>query len=215
MRQLALSLPTTWGGRRPGAGRKPRGPRPNVSHRTRPYHDAAHPVHVTLRAVTGLASLRAPRVFPAVREALRLAQRERFRVCHFSVQSNHVHMLVEAKDRQAMSRGLQGLAIRLARAVNRVSRRKGKVWGDRFHARALATPHEVRNAIRYVLENIRKHVPGFLGVDPCSSAAVASRNAVTAARTWLLGAGWRRATPPARSACQKLQLATSTRIKSR
>ncbi len=82
MRQLLLSLPNTWGGRRRGAGRKPRGPRPNVSHRIRPYHDAAHPTHVTLRARSALPSLRGMRVFGALREAIRLAQRDAFRICH-------------------------------------------------------------------------------------------------------------------------------------
>ncbi len=143
MGQLALPILNTWGGLRPGAGRKPRGPRPNVSHRTRPYHDTAHPAHVTLRAIAGLPSLRAARVFPAVLAAIARAQRDAFRICHFSVQSNHIHLLVEAKSREALSRGVQGLAIRLARAANRTLQRTGKVWGDRYHRRDLATPRAV------------------------------------------------------------------------
>ncbi len=207
MRQLALSLPNTWGGRRPGAGRKRRAPRPSVSHRTRPYHDAAHPAHVTLRARGGLPSLRGTRLFRAVRECIARAQRGRvFRICHFSVQGNHIHLLVEANDRQALSRGVQGLAIRTARAVNRALRRTGKVWGDRYHRRDVATPREVRHALVYVLNNWRKHgmAPGT--IDPCSSApwftgwkdrppARPPRRVeapVAEARTWLLGVGWHR-----------------------
>jgi putative transposase len=125
---------------------------------------------VTLRAVQGLPSLRLPHLFPALREAIRKAHKLRFRICHFSVQSNHVHLLVEAKDRQALSRGVQGLAIRLARAANRVLGRRGKVWADRYHRHDLATPREVRQAIVYVLQNARKHQPGFTGLDPFSSA---------------------------------------------
>lgn len=197
MRQLALSLPNTWGGRRPGAGRKPRGSRPNVSHRMRPYHDAAHPAHVTLRARAGLPSLRGMRTFGALREAIQLAQRDIFRICHFSVQANHVHLLIEARDREALSRGVQGLAIRLARTVNRVLRRKGTLWGDRYHRRDLATPREVRNALTYVLNNVTKHRPGFTGPDPCSSVAWLGMwradAPVAMPRTWLLRVGWTRA----------------------
>ena len=80
-----------------------------------------------------------------------------FRVLQFSVQSDHVHLLIEAADRRALSRGMQGLAIRLARRVNSLLRRKGPFWGDRYHARALTTPREVRNAIVYVLQNFKKH----------------------------------------------------------
>lgn len=108
MRQLALSLPDTWGGRRPGAGRKRRGSRPNVSHKARPYHDAAHPAHVTLRATRGVPSLRGLRAFHALRDAIRVAQRDTLRICHFSVQSNHVHLLVEGANRDALIRGVQG-----------------------------------------------------------------------------------------------------------
>jgi REP element-mobilizing transposase RayT len=173
-----------------------------VPHRVRPFHDEPHPVHVTLRAVAGMQSLRAARVFQAVRTAIARAQRGRaFRICHFSVQGNHIHMLVEAEDRAALSRGVQGLAIRLARCVNRVLARRGTVWADRFHAHALATPREVRNALVYVLNNIRKHAPWFRGLDPRSSARwFAGRGAprlddapVAAPRTWLLRIGWARA----------------------
>ncbi len=207
-RQLALPIPRTRGGRRPGAGRKPAGPKAGVPHVVRPYHDPRHPAHVTLRAVGGLASLRLPHVFRVLREAIGRAQRGHvFGICHFSVQSNHVHLLVEAKSREALSRGVQGLAVRLARAVNRMLGRRGKVWSDRYHRHELATPREVRHALVYVLNNVKKHRPRFAGLDPCASAAWftgwrdVSRSApsgespVVPPCTWLLDRGWRRAGP--------------------
>src|SRR5262249_53338714 len=92
----------------------------------------------------GLPSLRGERIFPALCRGLGHASRRGLRLLEFSVQGDHVHLIVEAADRRALSRGLQGLAIRLAKAVNRVLGRRGRVWGDRFHARALKTPREVR-----------------------------------------------------------------------
>src|SRR5262249_24111425 len=120
-----------------------------------------------------------------------------------TVQANHVHLLVEADAHAEFVRGLQGLAIRAAKAVNRALSRRGAVWGDRYHARLLETPREVRNALVYVLQNWRKHGAGARGLDPCSSAAwftgwrttvtAVSRTApVLAARTWLARVGWRR-----------------------
>jgi len=67
------------------------------------------------------------------------------------VQDDHLHLIVEADDTQVLARGLRGLAIRVARAVNRALNRRGAVWGDRYHARALTSPRAVRNALVYVM----------------------------------------------------------------
>jgi REP element-mobilizing transposase RayT len=174
-----------------------------VPHHRRTMHDRRCPAHVTLRATSALPSLRQSRVFAAVRGSLSAACRDGFRVVQFSVQRNHVHLLVEADSPARFTRGLQGLAIRVAKAVNRVLGRRGRVWGDRFHARLLRTPHEVRNALVYVLNNWRKHVPGAQGLDPRSSAGwfdgwMSAPNArpgsppVASACTWLARIGWTR-----------------------
>jgi putative transposase len=205
-RQLALPIPPGRGGRRKGAGRKP-GPRPWVPRVPRPAHKPAHPVHVTLRARREAGSLRERAVFAQLHEALAAASKTAFRVVHFSVQRDHVHLLLEADSRRALIRGVQGLAIRLARAVNRVRASRGRVWADRYHARALSTPREVRNALVYVLMNWRKHRAGRGELDPCSSAVylkgwrdrgylVLGRTPpVVPPHTWLLKVGWRRQGP--------------------
>lgn len=177
-RQLELVFPSTWGGARAGAGRKPTGRR-NVPHRARPVHREAEPVHVTLRARLGV--LRSQHVFPTVRLALgRAARRDtsRFRVLHYSVQHDHVHLVCEAADKRALSSGVRGIAIRVAIYVNDLLLRRGSLWADRWHGRALRTPREVRNAFVYVLANFRKHghpgdegVSKRQGIDPYSSAA--------------------------------------------
>src|SRR5258707_12554767 len=81
-------------------------------------------------------------------------------------------MLVEAEDKPSLSRGIMGVAIRMARAVNRVLERHGNVWSERYHSRALKTPREVRNGIVYVLMNKQKHASKTMGLDPCSSASL-------------------------------------------
>jgi len=118
-------------------------------------------------------SLRTQFVFPTLRKALAEATRTRtdFRITQFSVQGDHLHLLVEAGSKQALSRGMQGLAIRIARRVNRLVSRTGKLWADRFFSRALSTPRAVRNALAYVLNNFRKHRASEAArIDPYSSA---------------------------------------------
>jgi len=113
-----------------------------------------HPQHVTLRFVDGLPTLRQELFVKVLRRALK-AGKERFglRVVHYSIQHNHLHCVVEAVDRRALRRGMHGLDIRIARAINHVLARHGRVIGDRYHARALRTPREVRNVLAYVLMN--------------------------------------------------------------
>jgi putative transposase len=203
--QLAFPERPTWGGARAGAGRKLTiGRRPGVPHRRRAPHAATHPVHATLRTVRAVRCLRAVRVFPAIRRALSAASRSGFRVIHYSVQDDHVHLLVEADDAPALSRGLRGLAIRVARTVNRVLGRRGPVWGDRYHARPLTTPRTVRHALVYVLMNVHKHRVDAPALDPCSSArwfdgwqpgllvGPEGDRPVARPRTWLAAVGWRR-----------------------
>jgi REP-associated tyrosine transposase len=161
----------TWGGKRPGAGRKPKADRAGVMHRERPAHDKEHPVHVLMRAAKRMPGLRKPSVCSEVQLALAQTSRSWFRVLHYSIQADHVHLLVEANDKVALERGLAGVAIRVARAINRALRRKGHVWGDRYDAHALVTPREVRDGFVYVLMNWKKHEEEAKGHDPCSSAA--------------------------------------------
>ncbi len=159
-------------------------------------------MHVTLRTTAAVRCLRATRLFPAVYHALAVSSDENFRIIAFSVQDDHIHLIVEADDAVALTRGLRGLTVRVARAVNRALGRHGAIWGDRYHRRALTTPRAVRYALVYVLMNRRKHA-GERGVDPCSSApwfggwrqSIATPPGpppVVAARTWLAAVGWRR-----------------------
>ena len=168
MRQLELR-PHTWGGRRDGAGRRPTPGRRAVPHARRSPHDPRCPAHVTLRACAGVPSLRSERLLPILRNALRAASTTRFRLLAFSVQSDHLHLVVEADEPTGLARGMQGLAIRLAKSLNRALARRGSVWGDRYHSRILRTPREVRNVLAYVLNNFRKHLRVALGLDPYSS----------------------------------------------
>jgi REP element-mobilizing transposase RayT len=148
-------------------------------------------------------SLRRRAVYENVASALGRHRDEDFRVVHFSVQSDHVHLIAEASSKRALSSGMRGVAIRVARAVNRALGRRGSVWSDRYHARPLPTPRTVRNALIYVLANARKHLRAIAGIDPCSSAPwfdgyrdrhvrPASCPLVRPPRTWLLRVGWRR-----------------------
>lgn len=215
-RQLSLSLtrPRRWGGHRLGAGRKPAGRTAGLPHASREPFRRPTPTHVTLRLRSDVPSLR---TVPIVREIERTfaagCVRPGFRLVHYSLQGNHAHLIVEAQDRVALGCGMKAIGARLARAVNRIAERTGRVLADRYHHRLLPTPREVHRALRYVLLNARRHTKAAVGraphLDPASSArwfdgwkrkslgteagsSTPPRPPVARARTWLLTVGWRR-----------------------
>lgn len=146
-------------------------------------------------------NLRSRRSFKVIATALWVGgDRFEVRVVDFSVQGNHIHLLVEAPNRRALARALQGLSIRVAKGLNRMMGRSGRVLGDRYHARLLRTPTEVKRAMHYLRDNARKHA-GQRGetysagyVDPFSSAG-APDVVLPPAQTWLVREGWKRAGP--------------------
>ncbi|HUQ07869.1 MAG TPA: transposase [Kofleriaceae bacterium] len=204
------------GGWRPGAGR-PRG-RKKVAHVVRETFTWREPLHVTWRIAEGVRSLRCAAVLEVVRDRLaKFANGDDFRVVEFNVLGNHVHLVVEAAGPAALARGMQGLAVRLARAINKLLGRTGKLFQERYHARVLRQPLQVRNVLRYVLLNARHHAAergetlSRYWVDPFSSAPwfdgwkerirndadwltrLRRRPRPTAMpRSWLLRVGWRK-----------------------
>src|SRR3954451_20929641 len=161
-----------------GKPKKRPGPKPsefpNVRHRTRAAHKYWNPLHVTLRARRGLPSFRAQTLFAAFERAVRTTRREDFRVVEFSVQDDHLHLIVEADDSDSLARGMKSFSVRANRLFSAAhGRGRGRVWGDRYHRRDLTSARQVRNAIVYCLANYKKyhHVgSGARRIDLCSSA---------------------------------------------
>src|SRR4051812_23103821 len=183
MARLAKPKPTG-GVARKGAGRprkdgtKPS--RPGVKHRVRPPLATRFPVHVTWRFNREVWSLRTNRFFNALKAVMYAGEKDDFRVVHYAFQKDHIHLIVEAFDRRALSRGMKGLGVRVALAVNRIMNRRGNVVSDRYHANILLNLTMVRNARKYLLKNAFKHYR-IIGPDP-----FASQRPLVAAHTWLL-----------------------------
>jgi REP element-mobilizing transposase RayT len=216
--QLAmdLRLPNTWGGARSGAGRKKnRGRRP-PQHGARPIVSRHHVQHVVLRTLPGVARLRTNNVYLAIRGAMaKILAKPDFRVVHMTIQHNHLHFVVEAENKAALSHGMRALAITCARAINKALGRKGRVFAHRYHATAITSPKQMRNVLSYVLNNWRRHREDEGSwralnalVDPYSSALDFTgwkerfsipeeypRLPVARPQTWLLKVGWERHGP--------------------
>ena len=216
-KQLHMTFGTR-GGWRPGAGRKAVRGRKHVPHRKRPILAPRYPVHITLKVCRELRSLRTKKRYQAIRRAFVAGcVRDGFRIVDWSIQGDHVHLIGEAKSARALSRGMQGFKVRVARSLNRLAGRRGAVFVERYHCRQLKTPREVRAAKCYVINNARRHAAqrgelmGACWADPFSSWAwfegwkdvpaqrlrgarkgPESERPVAEPKTWLLRVGWRR-----------------------
>lgn len=209
----------TWGGWRPGAGRKASKRRDKRAlHRKRPRLPRRCPAHVNLKVHRDVASLRTKARVKVIHRAFVAAgSYPGARIVDWSIQANHLHLIVEADSTPQLSRAMQGFCVRVAKGLNRLLGRKGPVFTERYHLRVLTTPAEIRNARAYVINNYRRHAavsgrrPVDDWVDPFSSwawfdgwrdltgahhalvrQARAGPKPVSDAKGWLLRVGWRR-----------------------
>jgi len=217
-KQLVMTF-GTWGGWRPGAGRKASKRRNKKAlHRQRPRMTRRLPGHVTLKVHRDVACLRKKARCKVIRGAFVAAcSYPGVSIVDWSIQGNHLHLIVEADNTEQLSRAMQGFCVRVARGLNSLLDRNGAVFTERYHLRVLQTPREIRNARAYVINNFRRHA-AVTGrrvdrdwVDPCSSWAWfdgwrdltrahvalaretrAGPKPVSEARGWLLRVGWRR-----------------------
>lgn len=156
--ELPFKEPThTRGGRRKNAGRPVRVG--GLPHSRREAIERLLPVHVTVRMAHHVYNLRSRRAFNVIGPAIsKAADRFGVRILEFSVQGNHMHLVVEAAAHEALSRAMQGFSIRVAKGLNRMMNRRGRVLADRYHAHVLETSKEARIAVLYVRRNYHKHM---------------------------------------------------------
>ena len=211
IKQLEFRI-NTWGGRRAGAGRKRIAPRARVPHVRRPDVQRRNPIYVTIRIRDGMPSLRQPSAWAAIVRLLCKARgRFGFHVVDYTVLRNHLHLIVECDGRESLESGMRGLNTRIARQLNKVFGRRGKLIDGRYHARELTTPLEVKNTLRYVLFNHAIHELRLgrrrpsVCIDPYSSAArfdgwrtpptkhpnLDKDLGTSPPRTWLRKIGWK------------------------
>jgi REP element-mobilizing transposase RayT len=207
--QLGLSARGRRGGYRARAGRPGGRSKHYVAHVPRAHVDRRCGVHVTMRVVEGVPSLRRPPVRALIERVFAAEKRRKgFRLTGYSIRSNHMHLVCEADETRALSRGVQRLASRIARGFNARYGRSGRLFADRFHGRVFNEPKDARRVLRYVLCNEHKDRAragvAVRGVDPYSSGAhfdgwhpsvarptACGPPAVTTPESWLLRVGWR------------------------
>ncbi len=180
-----------------------------ITHQPRPRLTKKEVLHLTLKLRPGLPTLRRSKAFAAIeRSFYKYSHGEGFRLVHFSVQKDHLHLIAEADSKPALSKAMQKLVLSLARRLDALwtkltENKIGRVFKERYHQHILKTPLEVRNALLYVLQNAKKH--GAIQLherDSYSSARFFNGfanithkppppNLIAKATAWLLTTAWR------------------------
>ena len=203
---------------RPGKklGRK-RSKTAGPSHLARPALAKGTPMHITIKLKGGLPPLRTDACWRVVTGVLSAFHKTgRMRVCQFTIQHDHMHLVCEGPDAATVSKAMCSLKTRLAKRLNALWKRTGKIFADRYHRQDLTSPRQVRNTLRYVFGNTFKHAPslrrhvsrsgktrpdpyssgawfdGFreAGIDQSPEGGVA--RCTEPPQSWLLTRGWRR-----------------------
>jgi putative transposase len=182
MKQMELKGTGGWGGKRKGAGRKNRSG--NAAHVKREKVDFRVPLHLTVRLKKDRGNLRTRYLFKALQSAAGRAQDFGLHVNHFSIISNHLHMFVEARNNDALSKGMKSFNGRLGKILSRMTEKRGPVWAARFHMHVLKTPTEVKRALKYILLNYSKHKKLFEHIDDFSSGPVFTQWKELAGKKW-------------------------------
>jgi REP element-mobilizing transposase RayT len=200
------------GGPRPGAGRKRKADA--IRHDKRPNVSRHKPIHVTLRVCREVGQLRRAKSYRALRGAVATCLgRVGFRIVHVSIQSNHIHLLIEADHKRELANGVRAFMISATRRLNALRARKGAVFIQRYHAVQISSQRQARHALAYVLNNWRRHhedlTPSLAkaSIDPYSTGVLFDGwdvpfdkfdiperyepMLVHAPRSWLLTVGWR------------------------
>lgn len=163
-RELNLYL-GSHGGRRPKAGRR-RIHSKGVAHETRETVSGRTPVHINFKFRCAVRSKQALRL---LHQAILNARKHGLRINHYSLQSNHVHLIAEAADNSTLTKGMRSLTITFAKGLG-----KGRIQVQRYHLHVLRSVREAKNALHYVLFNGKKH--GKRVIDEFSSLTLLPKN---------------------------------------
>ncbi len=214
--QTSFEVLQGWGGKRRGAGRKNK--TRQVGHMKRDTVNPKTPLHLTLKIRDAKWNLRCGEVAAAFKASGEGAKKFGLFILHYSIQRDHLHLLVETRDNESLGRGMRSFGSRFGKAIRRLIGGRGSVFSGRYHLTVIRNPTQMRNALAYVLQNFAKHARLLKHIDAFSSAPyfaqwrmLLGRDAgpileslgrsverglpphLCAARSWLARDGWMRA----------------------
>lgn len=131
-------------------------------------------LHLTIKIERLKAGLRNKDVLKQLHDSIKKARKIGLRVIHYTLEFDHVHLLVEVDSNQQLAKGMQSFGISFSKGINKIKAQVGKVFKTRYHFRKLKSPNEIKNVIFYILGNSLKHKKDFSILSPYNTAITAS-----------------------------------------
>ncbi|MBC7430062.1 MAG: transposase [Bacteriovorax sp.] len=126
-------------------------------------------MHLTIKVREYKADIKSKRILRALHHAIIRARLKKLKVIHYTLEYNHVHLLVEASDHKVMHRGMQALGISLSKSINKIKCLKGTVYKHRYHLKRLTSTQQLKNVLHYIFNNGIHHKRTSSILDPYNS----------------------------------------------
>lgn len=146
-----------------------------IRHISRERVNKPTPLHLTIKVRENKANIRNKRILKALHHAIKRARFKKLKVIHYTLEYNHIHLLVETSDNKILQTGMQALGISLSKAINKIKQLKGGVYKHRYHFRKLNSRRELKNVLHYIFKNGLKHKRSYSMLDPYNSFVAEKR----------------------------------------
>ena len=146
-----------------------------IRHIERPKFQRVRSFHLTIKVKKNKADIQNKKILKALHHAIKRARLKDLKIIHYTLEYNHVHLLVEAYNNSVLHSGMQALGISFAKAVNRVKSTKGTVYKHRYHLRQISSPRDLKNVLHYIFHNGIKHRRTHTPVDLYNSFLAETR----------------------------------------
>ncbi|MDD4973652.1 MAG: transposase [Bacteriovorax sp.] len=128
-----------------------------MRHTSRPHLSKACSLHLTVKIKKIKAELKNKSVLSILKRAILNARKQGLKVIHYSLEYDHVHLLIEADNNHILSKGMQSFGVTISKAINRMRKLKGGVYKHRYHFRKISSPRQLKNVLNYIFNNGIKH----------------------------------------------------------
>ena len=146
-----------------------------IRHIKRPKISRLTTLHLTIKVRSNKADIKSKKILKALHHAIKRARLKKLRVIHYTLEFNHLHLLIECESHKTLHQGMQAFGISLSKAINRIKKLKGTVYKHRYHLKKLATRRELKNALHYIFNNGKKHKRTNSILDPYNSLVAEKR----------------------------------------
>ncbi|MGZ3789032.1 MAG: transposase [Bacteriovorax sp.] len=128
-----------------------------IRHSSRPFLKKPSSLHLTVKIKKNRADMKNKSVLGLLKRAIKNARRQGLKVIHYSLEYDHVHLLIEADNNYILGKGMQAFGVTLSKAINRMRKLKGGVYKHRYHFRHISSARELKNVMNYIFTNGLKH----------------------------------------------------------